>query len=77
MKRQFITSFVTLIVLTFALLPLSWATAATAAFFQEEEAEEALTQEEYEAHVAQTDAYMAAINEEDWYCPTEEIAGNS
>jgi len=58
-------SFPTFIVLTAALLLIFGVHSYAAAFFQEEEGEEALTQEEYEAHVAQTDAYMAAIDEED------------
>ncbi|MEJ2112089.1 MAG: hypothetical protein P8Z37_19725, partial [Acidobacteriota bacterium] len=64
MKCRYSRSLITLIALITALLSISGIHAYGAALFQDE-VEEEMTQEEYEAHVAQTDAYMAAINEED------------
>ena len=67
MKCSHKKDFPRFIILTAVLLLTLGPCLYAAAWFQEEDAEgeEALTQEEYEESLAQTDAYMAAIGEED------------
>lgn len=68
MRCSHYKNFPRFVFLTAALLLVLGPCLYAATFFQEEEegeGEEALTQEEYEESLAQTDAYMAAIGEED------------
>ena len=66
MKCHYIKSLITIIALTCVWLPAISAHSYAAVLLQDDEdAEEAVSEEEYEAYIEQSDAYMAAINEED------------